>query len=237
MFNCMCVYQILNVKNGNRYVGGTTQFYQRKIQHRSDLRLGKHGNPKLQADYQKYDSETFKFSMLEIIKDGSLLRDAEQKWIEFLHPEYNITDNNNPFSSTFLGRVQSKSTREKRKQSLKKFYQTSVGKKIRKKMGERWMGDNNPTHNLSSERRIEKAKIANKARTDAGYKHSKVTKSRMSKSAEKEWVGAIDPDGNTYSPIIGLKKFSEKYSLSYTCMYDLMVGRQKTHKGWIRYEK
>ena len=229
-----CIYLLYNKTTGNRYIGATNNLNRRKMHHLSELRNNKHGNRLLQTDFDEYGEDSFEFVALRYCSKRELFR-VEQQFLEWCNPEYNIVDHENPFSDLFYKNTRSEETNKKRSESLKKFHKTEKGQEYLKKRSKEWKGKNNPIHSLSSDQRSENAKIANRTRTDSGYKHSKLTKAKMSKSAEKEWVGAIDPDGKVYAPIIGLKRFSEEHNLNYKCMYDLMIGNQKTHKGWTKY--
>lgn len=61
----VCVYVIVNIVNGRVYIGGTHYFPGRKATHKSHLKHNQHGNPILQADYNKYGIEAFEFEILE----------------------------------------------------------------------------------------------------------------------------------------------------------------------------
>ncbi len=90
MIKRMGVYQIINLANGKKYVGASTNLQSRKRQHFSSLKLNKHKNPNLQLEYNQYGKGVFLFSIIEIVYDESILIDEEQKWLDELQPEYNI---------------------------------------------------------------------------------------------------------------------------------------------------
>lgn len=54
---------LINLGNGWRYYGSSKNLAKRQIAHRYELRAGCHGNPKMQAIWNKY--EVFKFVILE----------------------------------------------------------------------------------------------------------------------------------------------------------------------------
>ena len=59
------IYQIKNKKTGKIYIGATTAFPSRQIDHKSALRTGKHENSALQEDCNKYGLDVFEFEMIE----------------------------------------------------------------------------------------------------------------------------------------------------------------------------
>ena len=60
-----CVYQIVNSVNNKIYIGETTRGELRWKQHMTSLRGKYHINPKLQADFNKFGEEVFKWSIIE----------------------------------------------------------------------------------------------------------------------------------------------------------------------------
>lgn len=77
------IYTILNKINGKIYVGQTDRtFNRRTIEHKSKLRTQNHRNPHLQASWNKYGEDAFKFSILEECSDDKL-DDNEDWWIDY----------------------------------------------------------------------------------------------------------------------------------------------------------
>ena len=60
-----CIYQIVNSVNNKIYIGETTRGELRWKQHKQQLRGNYHTNPKLQADFDKFGEEVFKWSIIE----------------------------------------------------------------------------------------------------------------------------------------------------------------------------
>lgn len=60
------LYQIVCTLNNKIYIGQTKNFGRRFGEHRSALARGKHRNPDLQADYNKYGYDTFEYNVIEI---------------------------------------------------------------------------------------------------------------------------------------------------------------------------
>lgn len=83
------IYCIKNTLNGKKYIGSSTNIYQRGLKHRSQLRSKSHPNKKLQSSYNKHKEENFIFYLLEIC-DREWLIQKEQYYIDTFNPEYNL---------------------------------------------------------------------------------------------------------------------------------------------------
>jgi group I intron endonuclease len=84
------VYKITNIKNNRFYIGSTSLSF--KIRFRNHLRVMKklaHHSHKLKRDLLLYGIEKFIFEILEITKPEDAVI-AEQKYMDLLHPYYNI---------------------------------------------------------------------------------------------------------------------------------------------------
>ena len=102
--------------NNKRYIGSSaTDIYGRWHCHKSELRRGIHPNIHLQRAFNKYGFDCFVFSIIEVAgcKEDCIV--LEQKWIDKLKPEYNITK----LARSRLGVKESAATRNKLKISLK----------------------------------------------------------------------------------------------------------------------
>lgn len=90
------IYIIKNNLNGKVYVGSTRSFKERYDEHRLHLSKNKHHNPRLQHAWNKYDSDSFIFEIVEIIDDKSERLPREAFWISQFNSSddsfgYNIT--------------------------------------------------------------------------------------------------------------------------------------------------
>jgi hypothetical protein len=91
-----CVYQIVNSVNNKIYIGETTRGEIRWKEHLKSLRGNRHENHKLQADFDKFGEEVFKWSIIEEYpKDKDTLQLEEIKAIDKLLREgkelYNLS--------------------------------------------------------------------------------------------------------------------------------------------------
>lgn len=76
------IYSILNTKNGKRYVGQTYDLDYRWKRHRFDLSHNYHSNKHLQSAWNKYGSEVFEYSVLEMCQIENL-DERESWWIDY----------------------------------------------------------------------------------------------------------------------------------------------------------
>ena len=110
----MAVYAIINKETHMKYIGSTVKYPARIHSHFSDLRTGRHYNPLLLKDAQKYGLDSFCVIMLERVEDKSILFEREQAWIDkydFDKELYNISPRaGGTLGPTWLGYVKWKKT-------------------------------------------------------------------------------------------------------------------------------
>lgn len=83
------IYQIFNLNNGSSYIGSSNDINRRFRAHKTALIHQKHFNKHLQNAWNKYGSNSFEFYIIHLV-DADSIRKAEQYWIDFIKPEYNI---------------------------------------------------------------------------------------------------------------------------------------------------
>ena len=76
------IYRIRNVVNNKFYVGSTINTADRFKAHRRRLRAGNHQSPHMQAAWNKYGEDCFKFEVLMHIEDVNELLSVEQVWLD-----------------------------------------------------------------------------------------------------------------------------------------------------------
>ena len=84
------VYCIINVKNGHKYIGSSTNIWQRLSCHRSQLKRGNHHSIYLQRAWNKYGEQMFECYVVEFV-DIDLLQEKEKFYINTINPIYNMT--------------------------------------------------------------------------------------------------------------------------------------------------
>lgn len=113
------IYKITNIKNGKFYIGSTTRsFKDRFNDHARDLKNNKHKNYYLQSAYNKYGDSSFKFEILEVLENNTLVLEKEQYYITTLCISKKISYNINLEASG--GNQFSSEIYKKRAQSFKK---------------------------------------------------------------------------------------------------------------------
>jgi len=73
------IYIIENANTGKFYIGRTNDPAQRKRAHFSELRRGAHGNPRLQASWNKHGEQAFEFKVVDSAP-AELINAKEAEW-------------------------------------------------------------------------------------------------------------------------------------------------------------
>lgn len=129
------IYVIENHSNFvKRYIGSSKNPYNRLHRHISKLNKNNHENTYLQNAWNKYGANNFECYIIEFVnikniteeKANLLLQSTEQKWIDELNPEYNIT-------KIVERNILSKESRNKISKTLKDGYNSGKIKSTSKK--------------------------------------------------------------------------------------------------------
>lgn len=83
------IYKIINLIDGNLYIGLSTNLKRRKFEHFCNKNVLKKTNILYRA-MRKYSKENFLFEVIEYVTDLSRLSEREVYWIEVLNPKYNM---------------------------------------------------------------------------------------------------------------------------------------------------
>jgi group I intron endonuclease len=223
------IYQIVNIKTNERYIGCTKNFNSRKANHLYDLRNHKNKNPRLQKAYDDYGEENLAFLRLEYVSGSKeLLLEREQYWIDLLLPEYNAELK----AGSSTKHVKKPEVRAKISRSMKEVWQDAEYRANYSKV--RGAIPSNRRGVKLSEETKEKIRQANLGKNNPNYgkPRSVETKERIRKGNLKTYDGAISPDGEIYSPIHDMQSFCKYFDLGYSSLIAVIRGRRKTHKGW-----
>ena len=85
------IYMITNILNNKTYVGSAMIYGRRVKDHLRLLDKGTHHSKHLQNSYDKHGKDVFEFKILEEVDDVSELINTEQKWMDSVNPEFNMT--------------------------------------------------------------------------------------------------------------------------------------------------
>lgn len=96
------VYALEHINSGKRYIGSTVDFHRRILTHKNTLQQGKGCNKTLQADWDAFGADAFRFIILEQVLDCVDLLAREQYWIDKTEDRYNVK----PFAGTGKGTSQ-----------------------------------------------------------------------------------------------------------------------------------
>jgi group I intron endonuclease len=167
------IYEIVNINNGNKYIGSSTNVHERLTGHKRLLSKNKHFSKHLQSAWNKYGSDCFRFSVL-FYCDYDNLFVFEQRAIDYLIPKYNTA-----ICAEAPRRGLALSEDHKRKIGISNKYK-NTGKKCtietRQKMSAAQIG-----HVVTKETR-EKIGMANSGRT-----HSDEQNKNQSIAIKKYW--------------------------------------------------
>lgn len=240
------IYVIENSVTGMAYVGSTTRtFRERKNEHWSALSSGDHGNPILQASWNKHRGSTFSFMIIEVVDKLEQIIDREQYWLDEYKKRgrcYNI----GPAESSRFGIPHRQETKKKLSEATKRVMKSSSARKrisdsmkklwktedYRRKVTESHVGTKATEE--SRRKRSEMDKI--RARTDPAYQER--LRRMNQKTVEvhsKTYDGFISPGGIIYREVKNLSAFCREHGLSQGDMRQVFLGLRKQHKGWTRY--
>lgn len=136
------IYKIECLANGKIYIGQSVDIRCRANEHRRALEKKAHNNDILQNSYNKYGKESFRFSLVEKIKNREDLTDREKYWADY----YNCFDLKKGFNICKIVK------------DVKRGVDTSVihAKKV--------MGSNNGNSKLLEKQVIEICKLLNEGK-------------------------------------------------------------------------
>lgn len=89
------VYKITCLKNGKIYIGSSRNISSRISGHKYTLKHNTHHNYYLQADYNLYGLDNFKFEVLEVCGETDDYLVLEQKYLDMLKPFFKLDNGYN----------------------------------------------------------------------------------------------------------------------------------------------
>jgi len=90
----MGIYRVLNKANGKALIGSSVNIPAILNRHQAQLKMGRHENRALQADWQEFGPDAFEFETLDVLTPPDRpdydpsddLRVLEEMWLEKLSP-------------------------------------------------------------------------------------------------------------------------------------------------------
>lgn len=237
------IYKVTNIINNKSYIGQTTRFNRRKMEHirSSNKSIYKDYNWPFHKAIRKYGDTNF---VWDIIYSGScnsdLLNELEMLFID-LYETYKKGYNANYGGGSNRGCIRSEETK-------KKLSEINKGKKLSsetiKKIVLKTTGKKRSIEFKLNLSRLHKGKsISEDARKKMSL--SKIGKKRSPESIEKTRQGNKGKNNYRYDHtiykfyhsiygynIMTRREFIEKHNFHHGKVGDLITGKRKTHKGW-----
>jgi len=108
------IYAIMNLVNNKVYVGSTTRSFKTRWDvHQSYLRSNNHHNRHLQYAWNKYGEYSFQFTVLEEIKNDTIIIEREQYWLDKFRTNGGVYNFCDCAGQGNAGKPRSASTRKK----------------------------------------------------------------------------------------------------------------------------
>lgn len=217
----MYVYKILNKKNGESYIGKTSDNIETRFKRHCYLaRCGVATH--LYSAIRKYGEENFTIELVEKTKQD-LLNEREKYWISQLQPKYNMTkggDGGDTSSSQlYVEYMRIRSELVKGKNNP--FYGKKHTEETKRKLSETMKGRRISTEH---KKKISVAQTGKKMSSES-------IKKRVDKNS-KIWH-LTDPTGNKIT-VKNLNEFCRQNGLDQRNMTRMYNGLQKTSKGYTR---
>ena len=117
------IYKITNIITNDFYIGSSKDVKHRWAQHKCPSYWNRYSNNQMYLDMQEYGTDKFVFEVLEVVEEGSL-KEAEQKFIELLKPNYNSNRANG---------LDIERCKKSKKEYMKEYQKSDKGKKFHRK--------------------------------------------------------------------------------------------------------
>ena len=123
------IYAIVHRETGRCYVGSTSNFYRRHIEHSRDLRNGKHHSRHLSRAYALYGYDAFVFKILEAcdVSTNAKRIERENHWISRLDCAFNTA----PVAGSVLGLRHTDETKQTMSEAQKLSYAERGGSPLK----------------------------------------------------------------------------------------------------------
>lgn len=239
------IYMIVNLVNGNRYIGSSKNIQQRLQTHRSELRHQYHCNDHLQNAWNKYGEKNFDYSILEFCEEDIRIS-REQYYVDTLTPEYNISvdivelPSNSEESRAKLSRV--------RKQRISEglIEKTHCSKLFVYNLQGEFMKEFNSEMDACRELGFTRSGIQKTLRGENKHHHGyllfrekqdSVIPYKRTKKVDKQYKTIIVQNDNEYYEFRNAKECSEFFNIHIVSVRGAILHNRKfLHKYMIKYK-
>lgn len=221
-----CIYEIVNLITGDRYIGSSWTGSTRFRSHWTNLKKNKHTNIHLQNAWNKYGIGAFQLSYLRTFRPEEMTREAlytlEQDYIDYYKPIYNIAKKVDRPTTTPEQR------RKMSENKSKEYIVTDPNGKELKILGLRpFCRANGLDHSAMT--RVLKGEWSN----HRGWKVRRIGENALifkDKRFKHLWI-VTNPNGKI-TKVKNLKSFCLQWGLIASNMRQVAQGRGQTHRGW-----
>lgn len=226
----LVVYSITNKINKKKYIGITSNFYDRKRYHLWGMKTLRHKNIKLLRAVKKYGFENFTIEVLEEVKGDRMDALIRENYYINLYDSFNNGYNQSDgYEASFLQNP-SEETREKHRVNML-GNQYWLGKRhseeTKKKIGEAHKGKIVSQETRDKQSKSRKGKFCGKDNPFYGKKHSEETIQIIKEKTGKK-VMCIE----TGEVFISLSECAKKMNCDRRNIQRVCVGKSKSTKGY-----
>lgn len=221
------IYMLTNAFNGNRYIGQSSNLYQRIYGHASSEKNTK-STQRIVKAIRMYGFDSFNINILEYCEKEEL-DDKEIYWISRLSPEYNIAiggkTNKGYHCSEETKRVLSIKAKQqwnnKSDKEKELFRSKCKGPKIGHIVTE------------STKAKLRAINLGKKMSEETKIKISISNKGKNDNKSHYKKVGAFDDRGNLIKEFSSIVEAANIMNVSNGCISGVLRGRRKHCKGYI----
>lgn len=231
------IYKIENLVNGKCYIGSAVAFVRRFSSHKSMLNSGKHDNSHLQRAFNKYGQDAFVFSVVEVVKDSSVLCQREQYHLDLLRSQgiecYNMAFNAERYD---LNQNKRKTYTLVDPEGQIRFFKNHLLSEVARiilhdvPFSKKYAGLFSVTSGRS--------KSYKGWRLDVDYDYENWRSNRNVNYKCKTYdVRLLSPDGDVFGPITNLNQFCRDHEIDNPSgILNLIRGRTRYINGWCLFD-
>lgn len=228
------IYKILNLVNGNFYIGSAQIFYNRFRVHKSMLLKGTHDNDHLQKSFIKYGADSFSFEEIEIVSDLSQILLREQFYLDqFINDKQCYNMNSVADSISHLNQRWKRNFELIDPNGKKKKFTNVTVPDLARLINQKYSHQVTATglHALISGKNLSHKGWRKLEHANYDYKHPNRTHRNYKYKTYN--VKLVSPDGIVYGPITNLYEFCRNHRIDNpSLLVNLIAGRTNYINGW-----